>query len=133
LGCIQKETVFSIIAERLSKLDKGERKTKRRIHSKTNYHTVKITEESKIRKSKEYGLWRKEVYKRDNFQCQYCKRKKVRLNAHHVLGFKKYPHLRLKTNNGITLCSSCHWKFHKKYSKTDFPDVRLLIKEGIKL
>lgn len=56
-----------------------------------------------------YKKWRKEVYKRDNFTCQWpnctCRKK---LNAHHIRTWANYPHLRFDINNGITLCKDHH-------------------------
>jgi len=79
----------------------------------------------------EYQKWRKLVYNRDKYTCQVCKRRNVRLNAHHILGFSKFRNLRYDVDNGITLCSSCHWKFHKKYGKSNFPNIKQLLNEGI--
>lgn len=56
-----------------------------------------------------YVKWRKAVYKRDGFRCQWpgCTCKK-RLNAHHILPWSKYPTLRYIVDNGITLCKIHH-------------------------
>ena len=69
---------------------------------------------NRIRKHHNYKLWRKEVFKRDNYTCQKCKMrsqegKSVYLNAHHIKPFSKFPSLRLDVSNGITLCSECHY------------------------
>jgi predicted restriction endonuclease len=63
----------------------------------------------------QYIKWRKAVYKRDNYQCQWpgCKIKK-RLNAHHIRRWSKYPGLRFSINNGITLCCKHHKFIHGK-------------------
>lgn len=76
-----------------------------------------------------YQQWRRKCLQRDNYRCQVCGRKNIRLNVHHIKGYSKYPLLRTEISNGITLCSSCHYKFHKKYGKQNFPDIRLLIKQ----
>lgn len=69
------------------------------------------TAESKIiRESWEYRLWRENVFKRDNWTCQICKKRGVRLNADHIKPFSKYPEFRFDLNNGRTLCISCHRK-----------------------
>jgi len=56
-----------------------------------------------------YKKWRKEVYKRDNHQCQWpnCSNKK-KLNAHHIKTWAEYPSLRFCVANGITLCYLHH-------------------------
>ena len=57
-----------------------------------------------------YAEWRKRVYKRDSHKCQMpgCKKKRSRLNAHHIIKWSESPHLRYDLNNGITLCWKCH-------------------------
>lgn len=61
------------------------------------------------RNNPEYKQWRKEVWLRDEFTCKIanpdCKGK---IEAHHILGWKDYPELRYKVNNGITLCHAHH-------------------------
>jgi 5-methylcytosine-specific restriction endonuclease McrA len=79
-----------------------------------------------IRHSPEYKAWRKKVLIRDKYTCQNCGSKKRRLEVHHIRGFTKYQHLRLKVKNGITLCARCHNKFHKDYGKTNFPNIVLV-------
>jgi hypothetical protein len=59
--------------------------------------------------SPEYKKWRKQIYKRDNYVCQWpgCTSKK-RINAHHIKTWADCPGLRFDTNNGITLCYEHH-------------------------
>lgn len=60
-------------------------------------------------KDPQYISWRKKIYARDRFTCQwpYCKNTK-KLNAHHIKKWSDYPGLRYDTNNGITLCYQHH-------------------------
>jgi hypothetical protein len=61
--------------------------------------------------SKEYEDWRKKVFERDKFTCQLCGGVGARLNAHHIRTWVRYPDLRFKVWNGITLCEDpCHGK-----------------------
>lgn len=62
----------------------------------------------KIRSSLEYKQWRKMVFERDNYTCQWCRRRGCRLNADHIRPFRLFPELRFDTNNGRTLCIDCH-------------------------
>jgi hypothetical protein len=75
------------------------------------------TVNEKIRKSLEYKMWRKEVFKRDNYSCVICGKKfikgvtgNVRLHADHIKEFSRYLDLRFDINNGRTLCVQCHIK-----------------------
>lgn len=85
----------------------------------------RIVNEATIqRHSPEYKVWRKAVFKRDRNTCQKCGRYNCRINAHHILGFKRHKRSRFKLDNGITLCSRCHRKFHEQYGKISFPNIR---------
>ena len=56
-----------------------------------------------------YKNWRTQVYKRDNYCCQWPKCNiRRKLNAHHIKRWSDYPTLRFNINNGITLCSRHH-------------------------
>lgn len=61
-------------------------------------------------KTKEYYEWQRAVFERDNYTCQECKKRGVRLNAHHVKGWKDHLELRYDVDNGLTLCVLCHQK-----------------------
>lgn len=58
---------------------------------------------------------RKEILKRDNFECQMCKGEGLYSKAttvHHVKHYDKFPELGLTDDNLISLCASCHNKVH---------------------
>ncbi|KMY49562.1 HNH endonuclease [Peribacillus loiseleuriae] len=76
------------------------------------------------------GGWeqlRLEALKRDNYECQECKRqgmvhvdslkvdgqrKSIELNVHHKYEIEHHPKLALVLDNLETLCLSCHNKMH---------------------
>lgn len=82
-----------------------------------NYDNTISREEREIGRNYDgYAYWRREVFKRDNYTCQCCGDKKGgNLQAHHLNGYNWDKEHRTDTHNGITLCKSCHNKFHNKY------------------
>jgi len=81
------------------------------------------------RRSSAYVTWRMEVYKRDNFKCKILDENcKGRIEAHHILGFTKYPELRYQINNGITLCHF-HHPFKKEEENKLSPYFQKLVAE----
>tara|TARA_E500000178_G_scaffold307394_1_gene320320 strand:+ start:37 stop:309 length:273 start_codon:yes stop_codon:yes gene_type:complete len=60
-----------------------------------------------------YKEWRKKVFARDKFSCQWpnCVLKS-KLNAHHIKKWADNPGLRFLVANGITLCHKHHKMIH---------------------
>lgn len=56
--------------------------------------------------------WARQIYVRDNFQCQICSNNRS-LNAHHIKPKASNPDLAFSIENGITLCSTCHKRVHE--------------------
>jgi len=84
----------------------------------------KIPEYVKVRMSTLYKEWRFKVFEKNNFTCQKCgKYASMKLRAHHIYGFTKYPQFRLEKNNGITFCDKCHEKFHSLYGQKYFNSI----------
>ena len=77
-------------------------------------HYSWISDRTKIKKQEERNNpndkhWKYSVYKRDNFKCRLLDDNCCgRLEAHHIKGWTKFPELRYKINNGITLCHAHH-------------------------
>lgn len=84
-----------------------------------HFGSRKQKERNKIMNTKEYKIWRKEVFKRDNNTCQICGSTK-NIVVHHLLSFSKNIKHRFNLNNGVTLCANCHNKFHEIYTSTNF-------------
>ena len=75
--------------------------------------------ESTDRNYAEYVVWRTKVFERDNYTCRKCGQWGGELNAHHIKPYAKYPDLRTKLDNGITLCVKCHREAHKRKAATN--------------
>lgn len=74
---------------------------------------------TKIWTSIKYKLWRLSIFERDNFTCQMlgCGEKGGKLEAHHIRTWKKFPKLRFRIDNGITLCKRCHQRIKNREEK----------------
>lgn len=80
----------------------------------------RTTQSHMERNCSKYNEWRMNVFKRDNFTCQCCKKRGGDLNAHHLKNFSEYKELIYDIDNGITLCEKCHLEnypdsFHSRY------------------
>lgn len=76
---------------------------------------------------------RKEILKRDNYECQWCKldgrvtidtgeknrngRKKNALIVHHIQELLHRPDLRLEDDNLVTVCFRCHETHHGRWQE----------------
>jgi predicted HNH restriction endonuclease len=58
-------------------------------------------------------VWRKAVFKRDNYMCKKCGKIGF-INAHHIKEWASNPDKRFDVNNGLTLCIECHGRIHKR-------------------
>lgn len=77
-----------------------------------------LSEEDRLdrRISDDYFRFVNNVFERDNYTCQCCGDDKGgNLNAHHLDGYNWCEEKRTEVGNGITLCETCHKKFHKEY------------------
>jgi len=64
----------------------------------------------------EYKKWRKAIYQRDEYKCQFpaCKYRGRKVEAHHIKTWAENPILRYNLDNGISLCRKCHRKITRK-------------------
>ena len=67
--------------------------------------------------NREYKLWRKSVFNRDNYTCQISGQIGGELRCHHLNGYNWDTEHRLDINNGITLSKEIHDLFHSIYGK----------------
>lgn len=101
----------SVLAEALKKGTTLSCGCKKRENSGENHHNWKggITPiKMKVRNSTSYGEWRTAVFERDDYTCQCCGARGIKLNSHHIYSFANNESLRLDVTNGITLCEQCH-------------------------
>lgn len=80
-----------------------------------NWKNGKTIGRIKDMQSIEYKQWRSAVFKRDNYTCQECGRKRVKgdrvlLEAHHIKPYSLFVEYRYVLSNGLTLCRECHDK-----------------------
>ena len=71
-----------------------------------NLHTVRTSSAVSSAKSK--------VKERD-VVCQCCGEFAEILEVHHIFPLSKYPHMASNTGNMITMCQSCHARYHNRY------------------
>lgn len=62
----------------------------------------------RVRNRIEFRLWREAVFARDNWTCQHCKKRGIKLHPHHIKSLAQHPELKFALDNGITLCLECH-------------------------
>jgi 5-methylcytosine-specific restriction enzyme A len=63
---------------------------------------------------------REKALKRDNYECQECKRKgdvSLAQNVHHIKEVKEFPELALVLDNTESVCINCHNKEHGRIFK----------------
>jgi len=95
----------------------------------TSINYKNLSNNGKTRLRHQQKRWADAVKARDNYTCQCCKcvPSSTRIHAHHIFSFGQYPTLREEVNNGISLCSNCHIKFHDVYGKCFNDDKELII------
>lgn len=71
-----------------------------------------IAEVARKRLTHRYRTWRLQVLRRDEFTCQSCGAMLKILHVHHIKPFSTHIDLRYDTENGITLCPTCHLEVH---------------------
>ena len=67
----------------------------------------------------EYKDWRKSVFERDDYICQFCGKRGGNLEADHIKPWSLFPTLRYDLSNGRTLCRPCHITTFKDVAKCE--------------
>lgn len=104
-GCLRFENAVNTAKQVFSKLT-GEKHP--------NWKGGISSERSRLASTNLYGEWREKVLVRDDFTCQKCGNKNE-INTHHIIPYKLNKEIALNPDNGITLCNSCHRKYHSIY------------------
>lgn len=78
-------------------------------------------------KDQRWAARSREIMERDNFTCQLCGKKNLKLNVHHIkynknLNYWEYPDELL-----LTVCEVCHAKIHGKYTKRNVKPTNKLV------
>lgn len=68
----------------------------------------KRTADKRARQTGAYRAWRRAVFERDDFTCQWCGVRGGALEADHIKPFALHPELRFILGNGRPLCVPCH-------------------------
>lgn len=93
---------------------------------------IKAGEHRRFYKRKEWKRKRKQVLKRDNYECQRCKDAGEFSQAecvHHMYHLEERPDLALTDSNLASLCNACHNYFHPEKLKSPEIDRREHITE----
>lgn len=90
-----------------------------------NWKNAEIQEDRRIRNHPMYRNWRDGVLARDKYTCQSCFCTDGEMHVHHIIPFSSEPRLRLKKSNGITLCKTCHFKFHSTIKEINILESNL--------
>lgn len=75
-----------------------------------------VPEAQKIRNSKQYKEFRRQILERDGYKCTACGSTE-KLQVHHIKEGSKYPELIMDSGNVITLCMKCHALTNNYFSK----------------
>lgn len=79
----------------------------------------------KFYRSPEWRAKRKEIMRRDNNECQHCKRQgkfSPGECVHHIKHLKDHPLLGLDNDNLVTLCNACHNVEHPEKLRREEPE-----------
>ena len=81
---------------------------------------IRNGEHSRFYKRKEWKRKRKQILKRDNYECQKCKGRGEFSKAqcvHHIKHLEDRPDLALVDGNLVSLCNACHNEEHPEKLK----------------
>ena len=91
------------------------------VYGDVHIHTAETKKEVSvhtIRTSNAVSNAKKKVKERDKV-CQCCGDFNDILEIHHIFPVSKYPELAADMGNMITMCQSCHARYHNRYELED--------------
>lgn len=83
-----------------------------------NRYFAKAKDYTKFYSTMKWRTKRTTMLKRDEYQCQQCKRYGKVVGAttvHHIIPLSERPDLKLCNENLVSLCNECHESMHNKY------------------
>jgi len=111
MRCASHEVAKKYLANRIQTKEERLQRSINLRGEKSHFWNGGISSENKIfRERIEYRIWRKTIFERDDWTCQLCGIRGIKLHADHIKAFSLYPELRLEVSNGRTLCVECHKK-----------------------
>lgn len=87
------------------------------VYGDVHIHTAETKKEVSIhtiRTSNAVTTAKKNVKQRDKI-CKCCGNEELETEIHHIFPVSQYPELASNTGNMITLCQSCHARYHNRY------------------
>lgn len=66
---------------------------------------------------KQTEIWRRQIFKRDDYTCQISGVRGGKLAAHHLYNWADNPEKRYEISNGVTIRRDLHDMFHVRYGK----------------
>lgn len=125
--CKNKETFIRCNKEKMTEESKIKTSCSLQGINRSDFKQFLTNINIRLRATNEYSNWRNNIYKRDCYTCQKCKKLgKGDLHAHHIIHLskliKQYPkelndacmndQYFYDIKNGITVCENCHSKIH---------------------
>jgi uncharacterized protein with PIN domain len=110
-------------------------------HSELTKARIGAARETSIaRTSARYRRWSKSVLDRDYHRCQHCGARKHKFGdddamyAHHIKDWERFLELRFVTENGLTLCNSCHPRLEntlRVLARNNITPPTIILSEGV--
>lgn len=104
---------INVFEENLAKIDWNWKRVYKHLKKKSKVKKTSFKKPNRAH-NKLYIEWRELVLADANYHCVICGSVK-NMHAHHKESYHANHELRLDPDNGVALCKSCHWDFHKMF------------------